>query len=950
MIWRILGPVEVVWQGRALEIKRPQHRAVLAYLLLNAGHVVGVDQLVEAIWAQAAPAGAHRQVRVRVSQLRAVLRPAGLAGALASAAGGYLLSVAAGEFDAAAFTARLDRARAASAGGRRAEAAGHLRAGLQLWRGPALAGAAGSFVDVAALRLQEQWLTAHEQLADAELALGRYDAVVETLRPIVDAHPLRERLVGQLMLGLAGCGRQADALSLFGHIRAELAEQLGVEPAAELSAAHLRVLRHQLSESAPPAPSATASSARSTTPTAPAGLPSDRAGFVGREAELAELDALAARLIPADRASGPAHPALIAAIDGTAGVGKTALAVHWAHRIRHLFPDGQLYVDLRGFDPTGRVVPPAEALRWFLAALDVPPERMPDGQTERSTLLRSLLAGRRLLMVLDNARDADQVRPLVPGSPGCFTVVTSRNQLTGLVAIDGAHPIGLDLLTVAEARQLLAHRLAADRMAADPVAVDEIIGRCARLPLALAIVSARAAAHPTFPLAGLVAEIRQADPRLDVFDSGDDPAADVRAVLSWSYRTLDDASARLFRLLSLHPGPDVTAPAVASLDGSPPAQVRAPLARLIHAHLISEHQPGRYRRHELLQAYAHELCQSIDPPAERRSARRRLVDHYLHTAHAVDKLLHPHRGDPATPAPAASGVVLADVDDRARAEGWLAAEYEVLLAVIHQAACTGFERQSFELAQSIKIFLDYRGCWRELASVYAIALQAAQRVADRPSQARAHRGLAQAYSRLGSLDRAHEHFGAALRQYAELGDDICLAHTHIGWALTYLLDDRITESLEQARRALDLYRRLDDRVGQADALNNIGWCLTVLGQHEEALVRCQQAVDLHCDIGDQHGQANAWDSLGHAHHQAGHHSQAVHCYQSALALFGELGDRRHQAQTLDHLGEVYRDAGQIEAARSAWRQALAILDRLGHPDADVVRDRLAALPTAVAAR
>jgi DNA-binding SARP family transcriptional activator len=607
MIWRLLGPVEVVMNGRALQISRPQRRAVLAYLLLNHGYVVSIEQLVTALWADTPPPGARAQVRVRVSEIRGTLRSAGLVDALLGIARGYRMTVDGSQLDVTRFAAHLSRARTATAAGSPMQAAEELRAALGLWRGPALAGASAAFVDAAALRLQEQRLSAYEQLADAELAAGRYEAVAELLGPVVDAHPLRERPVARLMAALAYSGQQAGALELFATTRARLADELGVEPAAELAEVHLRVLRRQAPMSlatVPPAASRTQPLASRIV--TPAQLPADIETFSGREPALRVLGGL----LQADQEL--AGTAVICAVSGAAGVGKTALAVHWTHRIARRFPDGQLYVNLNGFDADRPPVPAADALHGFLHALGVHAGRVPDGLPERAALFRSLLNGRRVLIVLDNARDADQIRPLLPGTAGSLMVVTSRDQLLGLVAVNGAHLLNLGLPTAAEARDMLASRLGAARAAAEPAAVDEIVGCCARLPLAMAVVAARAAAHPDFALATFAAELRDTADRLDAFGS-DDPTADLRTVFWASYRTLDPAAARLFRLLALYPGPRLTLPAVTGLTGDATVDVRESLARLTQIRLLDEHAAGRYGLHELLRTYANELSHALGP-------------------------------------------------------------------------------------------------------------------------------------------------------------------------------------------------------------------------------------------------------------------------------------------------------------------------------------------------
>jgi DNA-binding SARP family transcriptional activator/tetratricopeptide (TPR) repeat protein len=902
MEFRVLGPLEVWAAGRVLALGGLRQRRVLAALLLHPNQVVPLARLIDAAWDEDAPPTAPRQVRNRVAALRKVLTPAG--GFIHTEPAGYRLPIGPHALDLAVFEDLVRR-------GREAHDAGLLRQGLARWRGPALAELGGLLLGQEAARLEEQRLAVWEECLDLELAAGAYERVVADSAPLVAAHPLRERLVGQLMTALAGCDRPDEALAAYRELADRLAGELGIDPSPAL-----RQLREKLMRSAPEVP---------------AQLPRDVPGFTGRLADLARLDQLLS-----DGQAG--RPVVISAIAGTAGVGKTALAVHWAHRTRDKFPDGQLYVNLRGFDPTGSVVAPADALRRFLAALQVPPARLPADLHEQAALYRGLLAGKRMLVVLDNARDADQVRPLLPGAPGCVVVVTSRHRLTSLVTAERAHPINLDLLSEAEARQLLVARLGAGRVAAEPDAVDDIITRCARLPLALAIVAARAATHLRFPLAALAGELRQARGGLGPF-TGEDPRTDVRAVFSWSYHALGPPAARLFRLLGLHPGPDLGAPAAASLAGVPLAQVRALLAELTGAHLITEHTPGRYAFHDLLRAYAAEQAEAVDSDAERHAATHRILDHYLHTAHGAARTLNPFRDPIAVPEPGA-GVTVVDLSTIDPALAWLDEQQPVLLAAIDHAAASGFDRHTWQLVWAVGTFLGRRGYWQEWIAAQTTAVAAARRLADRPALAAAHHGLAAAYTRLDRYEDAYAHFRHALELFTALDDVIGMANTHHGLTFAFERESRYRQALHHARAAVELFRTADRRDAQAAALNAVGWCHAQLGDHAQALTCCRDALALLQDLGDRLGQAATWDSLGYAHHHVGDHDRATACYEAALDLYREFGDRLEEASTLARLGDTYSAAGNTPAARDAWRQALAIFSELGHPDADQVRARL----------
>ncbi len=666
--------------------------------------------------------------------------------------------------------------------------------------------------------------------------------------------------------------------------------------------------------------------------TIPAQLPADVRSFTGRTAELARLDELSARAAAADTTG-----AAIAVLSGTAGVGKTALAVHWAQRTRHRFPDGQLYVDLRGFDEGSSPVLPSEAVRRFLDAFEVPPHQVPHSFEAQVGLYRSLIAGRRVLVVLDNARDAEQARPLLPGAPGCLAVVTSRNRLSGLVA-ETAHPVAVDLLTTDEARELLTRRLGADRVAREPGAVDEIITACARLPLALAVVAARAASHPTFGLAALAAELHAAWGSLDTF-AGTDPATDARAVFSWSYRQLSPAAARLFRLLGLHPGPDVAVPAAASLAALTSSQVRPLLAELSDAHLVAEHVPGRYTAHDLLRAYAAEQARDADAHDPCDAAVHRLLDHYVHTASAAARLLAPIR-DPLPLAPPASGVRAEDLADQAQALAWFTAEHAVLLAVIDRTARTGEDLHTWQLASTLIDFLDWRGHWHDAVNTLGAALEAALRLGDPDKEALVHYLIAGPYIHLDRTADADTHLALALEQYRRSGDQAGQAHIHSAYSFVCEREGRLRDALEHTKLAGDLYRAAGHKQGQARALNNLGWDHAQLGDPAQSLVYCQQALHAYEELGSNLGQARTWDSLGYAHQHLGHHTEAISCYRRALELFRDLGNRWEEAVVLTHFGDAYDAAGDLESADTAWREGLVILEQLNHPDAEQLRTKL----------
>jgi tetratricopeptide (TPR) repeat protein/transcriptional regulator with XRE-family HTH domain len=676
---------------------------------------------------------------------------------------------------------------------------------------------------------------------------------------------------------------------------------------------------------------------------APRQLPAAMAGFAGRAAELRALRGLLDH-----QAGGGPGTVVISAIGGTAGVGKTALALQWAHQVAWRFPDGQLHVNLRGFDASGTPATTAEATRGFLDALGVPPARIPPLPEAQAGLYRSLLADKRVLVVLDNARDEQQVRPLLPASPGSLVIVTSRHQLSGLAVADGARLVSLDVLTHAEAVQLLAARLGQARAAAEPEAVSEIASLCACLPLALAVAAARAAARPGFALAALASELRDSAGRLDALDAGD-PAASVRAVFSWSARQLSPPAARMFGLLGIHPGPDITVPAAASLAATTQADTRRLLRELARAHLITEHHPGRYAFHDLLRAYAAEQAHThadihtgtgTGTGTGQREATSRMLDHYLHTAAAAARLLDPSM-EPVALGPPAPGTTPGQPADRRQAVAWFEAERQVLLAAITLAAGSGFDVHAWQIPWAISSFLDIGVHWQEWVGVQHTALAAATRLDDTVAQAVCSRLLAMACAEVGDHDQARDHYASSLALYQRLGDRLGEAMVHQGLGVLAERQGCYADALGHTEQALRLYQAIGDKTSEAVALNNVGWIHGLLGDYQQARASCREALTLCAELGHLRAEAHAWDSLGYAEHHLGNFAEARTCYQRALNLSRELGERFNEAETLTHLGDTCHAAGELPEALEAWQQALAILDDLQLPAASQVRAKLA---------
>ncbi|GAA2490427.1 SARP family transcriptional regulator [Winogradskya humida] len=900
----MLGPVEARGPESAIAFGGERARSLLACLLLNAGRVVSVEQLIDAVWDDQPPAGARIQVQNRVSTLRNRLREGGLGDeVILRHSPGYLLRLDDIPFDLAAFDAGVARAEELGAAGRIADASAELATALELWHGPALSGLDTAYLRTAAQNLEERHLRALETRFGWELDLGRPTEVVDDLAMLVDQHPFRERFVELLMLALTGAGRRSEAVDAYQNLRKRLAAELGLDPGVAVQRVFRTVLNGPVTASGNRRP-------------APAQLPADLP-FAGRTQQLGELDALLS-----------ARSCVV--ITGTAGVGKSALAVHWARRVASRFPDGQLYVGLRGFSTRGQPLPAEEALLGFLDALEVPPEDIPATHQGRIGLYRSLLAGRRMLILLDDAHDADQVRDLLPGAPGSLAVVTSRDPLAGLVVSEGAAQLALRLLDPAEARVLLAQRIGADRLDAEPSAVSALIEECSRLPLALAVAAARAASSTS--LASYVDRLRAARGTLDAFAMSD-RATDVRGVFALSYRTLSPDAARLFRLLHLRIGGSISAAAASALH-------RSSLDELVDAHLVSRIGDDHYTTHDLLHVYAGELARETDTEADRTAAWHRLLDHYLHSAAAADRMIFPARQriDLGPPADECGPEEFA-TDTGATA--WFAREYPVLLEAVRLAAETGEFRRAWELAWALTTYLMRSGHWHEWAGAHRIGLTAAQRGDDLAAQARSHRDLANASIRLRSYDAARANLQAALDIYEQTGDLDAMGRTFGGMGWVEERVERYPEALALAERKLELVTRAGLTGQLPGAYNNLGWYKALVGEYEEAIDLCKRGLELYLAQDDKFGETYTRSSLGYALLHAGRHDEAITQYRTAIDLGVELGDKSAQGDGLHRLGDAHAAAGRTTAARENWRRALSVLDEIDPKEAETVRGKLA---------
>ncbi|MFH8223732.1 ATP-binding protein [Streptomyces sp. NPDC018057] len=656
----------------------------------------------------------------------------------------------------------------------------------------------------------------------------------------------------------------------------------------------------------------------------PRQLPSDLAVFRGRDEALTTARALTAQV------SERGGYVVIAAVGGLAGVGKTTLAVHWAHQAADGFPDGQLYVNLRGFEDAGAPLDAGEVLGSFLSALGVARDELPTGTEQRSALFRERVAALRLIVLLDNARDAEQVRPLLPASPGCLTIITSRNRLSGLAATDAASLIGLDVWTEAEAVTALAARIGEERCRAEPEAATALVRLCGRLPLAIAVVGAQLSAAPRMRLSQAAGELAEA--RLDALEA-DERRTDVRAVFSWSYRTLGAPTARFFRHLALHPGPAVSAEAAASLAGVEMVRARRHLKELTTASLLSRDATGRYVLHDLVRAYGAELADQAGD--DRLAALTRLLDYLRHNAHAASGALSTRLGTVLAEAPA-EGVVRVAIDTHAEALDWFRQEESAVMAAVAALDAPRLLASRTRLTADWEGYFAIMGRWDEEISVQRISLDAALVLRDPVAIARNGAMLARALTETGQVLAADEPVELMLAQLPRLAPaerastERCVAWVRGG-------QGRLAEAVDHARSALDLYRTLDQPSHVARELNAVGWYLALLGEYRETITMCEQALPILRENGNRRNEAATWDSIAYARQHLGDLGAAVTDYERALALYEEVLDTYGQVEVLDRLASAHLERGDTDQARAYWNRAAELLDATDSPQAEKMR-------------
>jgi DNA-binding SARP family transcriptional activator/tetratricopeptide (TPR) repeat protein len=922
--FRLLGEIEARIAGRPMDLGHTRRRCVLVVMLIDANRTVPVDRMVDRIWADHPPQGVRNVLYSYLSRLRQ-----SLAGAtdvsIVRQSGGYILNVDPEIVDLHRFRSLIAKARDVTADDNTALTL--YEEALSLWQGEPFPTLDTPWFNTIRDSLEKERFTVELERNDLQLRAGRHAQLLAELSDRAASHPLDERLAGQLMLTLYRSGRAADALDHYERLRSQLANELGTDPSPPLQELHQQMLVADPALNPPvgkvrlPGTSGGTGTGGSPQP-APAGstapvprqLPAPPRLFTGRSRELAELSASLS-----DAGLDDDKTMAVAAIGGAGGIGKTWLALQWAHTNLERFPDGQLYVNLRGFDPKGSPMPVGVAIRAFLDALGVEPGLVPADLEAQTGLYRSLVAGRRMLIVLDNARDTTQVEPLLPGSPSCVVLVTSRNQLDGLVMTYGGRPVSLDVLDRSEAWDLLARRLGEQRIAAEPDAVDALLERCAGLPLALGVVAARAVSYPGLPLQELVDELLEASNRLDALSSGD-LTTNLYAVFTSSYDALDPEPAMAFRLLGLAPGPDIDLYAVSALTGLPTAQARKVLRGLHSAHLVQHQARGRYRMHDLLRLYALDRAREDLPADVSAAALRRLVEFYVHTAHAGDRLLHPYATRIVLDPPA--GFTPVALPDREAAISWFDAEHQCLLAAQHAAVEEDWDLLVWQLSQALNGYCIWRGHLEDNVVLCQAGLAAAERLGDLAATARARLKLGTAHGRIGAPAEALEHLRHALEQFHQLRDTVGQAETHIVFAAVHGLLGDNRQALDHSELVLKLRLANHDLRGQAGALNTVGWFHAQLGDYDQAREYCSRALALQRQIGDVLGGAATLDSLAYIHHQAGNYEQALADYHSALTLWREHGHAYDQPDTLARIGDTYAALGKTTDARRAWQQAI----------------------------
>ncbi|HEY2697056.1 MAG TPA: BTAD domain-containing putative transcriptional regulator [Pseudonocardiaceae bacterium] len=906
--FRLFGSVEADRAGTPIDLGHARQRCVLAVLLVDANTAVSVEELIDRVWAGQAPVRARESLQSYLTRLRRALPEL----SISRNGAGYVLAVDRHAVD-------LHRFRELAATAQKTGDPAAFEQALALWQGDPLAGLDVPWARALRTALAQERTAVELDLVDAQLRHGKHGDVLPTLTTRVETNPLDERLAGQYLLALYRAGRQADALSHYEHVRATLAEELGIDPGPDLRAIHQQILTGE----AGPVPA---------TPVAPVPrqLPAAPSSFSGRTRE---LDRLTAALDQAE----PGRTVIISAVGGTGGIGKTWLAVHWAHQHTNRFPDGQLFVNLRGFDPSGKPTSPQDAIRGFLDALGVESSAIPVAFDAQTALYRSLVASKRMLIVLDNAADTAQVVPLLPGSPLCTVVVTSRDRMIGLVNTHGAHPLPLDALPEPEARALLAGRLGTTRLDREPDAVDILITCCAGLPLALSIVASRALEHPGFPLAEFAAELQQATDRLAALD--EEPTLSVRSVLSWSYAALTEEQATVFGLLGLAPGPDISLLAAANLADLTDSRTRSVLRSLERVSLIQQHVPGRFRMHDLVRIYAAERAEV----QTREPALRRIAAFYANAAARCEHFIGAtsRQASPVEPPTTSRGPV--DVNGKDAAMAWFDAEYSGLAATVRSLAELA-PRDVWLIVYSMDYYNMLRGRLEEEVVGWLIALDCAAEFADDVTLSRSHRALGQGYQRLDRQQETLTHWDEALRLAQVAGHTESEAQTHYAFASAWEAWLDFRKGLTHGEQALTLFQSIDHKVGILRSLGLIGYFAGRLGKVEYGLATLEKALPLARSEGLVETAAETNYFIAQILRDTDRRPEAIKRYEQALALCIENQSLYGEVEVQTGLGDCYAEMGDPDRARSAWARAVELLDRQNRAArADTLREKLSKL-------
>ncbi|KAA2262843.1 tetratricopeptide repeat protein [Solihabitans fulvus] len=916
LTFRLLGPLEVRDGDTPVRITGTRGQTALAALLLEANRLLPVERLAWLLWGEEPPVNAVSAVHSLIYRLRGQLAETTQANRdlIERSGPGYLLRIDPDQLDTVVFERSTVAARATlRAGDARAAHAG-LTEALALWRGPALADIIDRLAHQHRMRLDELRTDAVEELIEAKLALGLHTEAISELRPLLADHPTRERLRAQLMLAQYRSGQPAAALESYEQARRRLADELGADPGPELQQLHQQILRNDpaLALAAGPAPARREAAAE-----VRRDLPRDLGDFTGRETELQHL----LEALPTDL-DDVNTTVVIEAIDGMAGIGKTALAVHVAHRLADRYPDAQLFIDLHAHTIGQQALEPDAALDALLRALGVDADRIPKSTADRAALWRAELARRRAVIVLDNAASAAQVLPLLPGSGTSLTLITSRRRLVG---IDDSYALSIDVLPASDAASLFAQVVNDARSAAEPEAVQDVVRLCGYLPLAVRIAAARLRHRPTWTVGYLAGRLHDEQRRFAELHTGD---RGVGAALALSYQQLTERQRHQFQLLALLPGADIDTTAAAAIIGAGRAEAEELLEELLDMHLLQQRALDRYRFHDLVRAYTRQAAHDNEPTDERRAAVDRLLDYYLHTAAVAADTIQP--GQHHTPlAIGTPPSAVPPIGDYADAVGWLETERANLVTAIGYAAEHGSPVHAWQLADVLWRFLYIRGHVNDWMNTHQIGLAAARALGDPHGEARMLSNLAVAHWHAGRYEEALEHNEAALPLYRKAGNLVGEARTRNNLGIVFEPLGRHNEMRESYEASLAIYQQLRDRRGQALTLGNLGIAWWKLGSNDRAREYYLRGLEMWQELGDRRGQAAVRSGLGSLAQDEGRYDEALAQHSQSLALMREVGDRRGEASSINFIAVIRRHLGELAEALASHQQALDLYREIG---------------------